>query len=334
MSKRMVTYKVSDDDKIASIDGHELGSGGVGNKSISRRMITYKTDDTGKITSIDGHELGGGGGDYEIKPLEVTQNGVYDVAGEAYKPVRVNVPQTAQSGTLKAVLDATKSTKGLFKNYNGTSVDGLISYSDTSNVTNMSGMFFFASKLTSVPQLDTSKAMDMSEMFRNCTKLTSIPQLDTSNVTDMESMFYSCSNLTTIPQLNTSKATRMVTMFLGCSKLTTIPQLDTSNVTSMSETFSGCTSLTSIPELNVSRANYFSYIFNDCTSLTSIGMYGFSYSIDITQTALGHDAIVAFLNQAGTAYNSSQKITMGSTKLALLSDEEKAIATNKGWTLA
>ena len=119
MSKRMVTYSVSADDKIASIDGHELGAGGVGDKSISRRMITYKVDDTGKITSIDGHELNGGGGDYQIKELVVTENGVYDTAGEAYKPVRVNVPQTAQSGTLKAVLDAGKSTQYLFSSLEG-----------------------------------------------------------------------------------------------------------------------------------------------------------------------------------------------------------------------
>lgn len=334
MSKRMVTYSVSNDDKIASIDGHELGAGGVGDKSISRRMITYKVDDTGKITSIDGHELNGGSGDYQIKELVVTENGVYDVAGEAYKPVRVNVPQTAQGGSVKSLLDATKTTNGLFKNYKGTSVDGIISYSDTSNVTSMSEMFFFATNLTTIPQLDTSQVKDMSEMFRNCTKLTSVPQLDTSNVTDMESMFFSCNNLTTIPQLNTSKATRIPTMFRGCSALTTIPQLDTSNVTNMIEMFSGCTSLTSIPELNASSATDFSYIFKNCTSLTSIGMYGFKHSIDITDTALGHDAIVTFLNQAGTAYNSSQKITMGSDKLALLSEEEKAIATNKGWTLA
>ena len=74
--------------------------------------------------------------------------------------------------------------------------------------------------------------------------------------------------------------------------------------------------------------------FYNCTNLKSIGMRGFTRSINIIQSQLGHDALVAFLNQAGTAYNSSQKITMGSAKLALLSDEEKAIATNKGWQLA
>lgn len=260
MSRKMVSYKVGDN-KIVSIDGHEVGSGGAGDKSISRRMIYYKVDDAGKITSIDGHELAGGGGDYEIKPLEVTANGVYNADGEAYKPVRVNVPQTAQSGTLKAVLDATKSAKNLFAKYKGSSVDDLISSNDTSNVTDMYGM------------------------FSTCINLTTIPALDTSNVTDMREMFSNCSNLTTIPALDASKA-------------------------------------------SVFDAFY------KCTSLTSIGLYGFTSSIDISQTALGHDAIVALLNQAGTAYDGSQKITMGSAKLALLSEEEKAIATNKGWQLA
>ena len=286
MSKRMVTYQVGGD-KIVSIDGHEVGSGGAGDKSISRRMITYKTDDAGKIIAIDGHELnGGGGGDYEIKPLTVTENGVYDVTGEAYKPVRVNVPQTAQSGTLKALLDATKSSWYLFYGYDGTGVDELISYNDTSNVTNT------------------------SRMFANCSNLTTIPILDTSKVTNMNDMFTGCEKLTTIPQLDTSKAIKMNGVFNGCYQLISIPDLDTSSATDMG------------------------YMFNGCRNLTSIGIYGFTRSIDISPTALRHDAIVAFLNQAGTAYNSSQKITMGSAKLALLSDEEKAIATNKGWQLA
>ena len=311
MSKRMVTYSVSDDDKIASIDGHELGAGGAGDKSISRRMITYKVDDAGKITSIDGHELsgGGGGGDYQIKPLEVTQNGVYDVAGEAYKPVRVNVPQTAQSGTLKAVLDATKSAKNLFYGYKGSSVDDLISYNDTANVTIMSNMFSY------------------------CSELATIPALDTSNVTNMSNMFSYCSELVTIPALNTSNVTNMEQMFIGCTKLATIPALDTSNVTSMKSMFEGCSKLTSISALNASKVTNMNSIFYKCGSVTSIGLYGFTRSISISGTALEHDALVAFLNQAGTASGGST-ITMGPAKLALLSDEEKAIATNKGWTLA
>ena len=309
MSKRMVTYQVDNEDKIASIDGHEVGSGGVGNKSISRRMITYKVDDAGKIKSIDGHELAGGGA-YQIKELVVTANGVYDNAGEAYKPVRVNVPQTAQSGTVKALLDATKRTQYLFGEYKGSSVNDLISYNDTANVT------------------------DMESMFENATNLTTIPLLDTSKVTSMKGMFHYCSSLTTIPQLDTSKVTDMWAMFSGCSMLTSIPELDTSKVNNMQYFLRNCNMLTSIPRLDVSNVIDFSQAFDSLYKVTSIGLYGFTRSIDISYTALNHDALVAFLNQAGTAANSSQRIIIGSTKLALLSDEEKAIATNKGWTLA
>lgn len=227
------------------------------------------------------------GSSTELQELTIIENGTYEAPkGTGYSPVMVNVPQIAESGTLKALLDATKSAYYLFNRYQGKTVDDLISYNDTANVT------------------------DMAHMFNGCYELTTIPELYTSNVTDMSYMLYWCISLTTIPQLDTSKVTNMVNMFYYCTELTSIPRLDASKVTNMS------------------------YMFDGCTSLTSIGIYGFTRSIDITPTALGHDAIVAFLNQAGTAYNSSQKITMGADKLALLSDEEKAIATNKGWTLA
>lgn len=300
----------------------------------------------------------GGGGGYKIKALTVTENGVYDSEFEAYKPVYVSVPQVAQGGSFKAFLDGTKTTRYLFAQYKGTSIDGLISYSDTANVTNamymfsqcpnlitippldtsnvttMFSMFEYCSSLTTIPLLNTSNVATMYNMFNHCTSLTSIPQLDTSNNTSMESMFNNCSSLISIPQLNTYKVTNMQSTFKNCTNLTTIPQLDTSNVQYFSSVFSGCSNLTSIPQLNLSSANSLDQTFKGCTKLTSIGIYGFKYSIDITDTALEHDAIVAFLNQAGTAYNSSQKITLGSAKLALLSDDEKAIATNKGWTLA
>ena len=218
----MVTYQVDNEDKIASIDGHEVGSGGDGNKSISRRMISYKVDDTGKIASIDGHELAGGGGGYQIKELVVTENGVYDNAGEAYKPVRVNVPQTAASGTVKALLDATRSANYLFQNYEGASVDGLISFNDTANVTSTRSMFSGSYNLTAIPALDTSKVTEMSGMFSSCTKITTIPALDISKVKTMIGMFSGCSNLTAIPSLNASLDPDTTNMFTECTSLASI----------------------------------------------------------------------------------------------------------------
>ena len=156
----------------------------------------------------------------------------------------------------------------------------------------------------------------------------------TANVTDMTMMFSNCTNLITIPLIDTSNVTNMSQMFAICRSLTTIPQLDTHKVTSMYYMFRNCSSLTSIPELDTSKVEDMQFMFDGCTSLTSIGMYGFTCSINITPTALEHDAIVALFNQAGETDRNGETITMGSAKLALLSDEEKAIATNKGWRLA
>ena len=113
-------------------------------------------------------------------------------------PSAIDSLPSGGGNTLKTLLDATKSTYYLFANYNGTSVEGLISYNDTENVTKMSNMFANCSRLTTIPQLNTSKVSNMQQMFYYCYNLTAILQLNTSNVTSMSSMFSKCYTLTTI----------------------------------------------------------------------------------------------------------------------------------------
>ena len=113
-------------------------------------------------------------------------------------PSAIDSLPSGGGGSLKTLLDATKSTYYLFYNYDGTSVNDLISYNDTSNVTSMSSMFYVCNNLTTIPQLDTSNVTNMSYMFYKCSKLTTISQLDTSSVTNMEKMFAFCYKLTTI----------------------------------------------------------------------------------------------------------------------------------------
>ena len=161
-------------------------------------------------------------------------------------PSAIDSLPSGGGGSLKTLLDATKSTYYLFSDYSGESVNDLISYNDTENVTNMTNMFYQCYALTTIPQLDTSKVTNMLQMFYYCQNLTTIPQLDTSNVTNMSHMFESCSNLTTIPQFNTSKVTNMNSMFSYCRKLTTI------DITHMNIT-------------SISASGYFAY---NCCSLT------------------------------------------------------------------
>ena len=156
---------------------------------------------------------------------------------------------------------------------------------------------------------------------------------DTSSVTSMYNMFSYCRSLTSVPSFDTSKVTNMSQMFDSCSSLTSVPAFDTSNVTNMAYMFSYCSSLTSVPAFDTSKVTYMYYMFRSCSSLTEIHMTGMKVSFDISaSTKFTESALVEILNNL-TNVTSTQTLTMGSTNLAKLTDDEKAIATGKGWTL-
>lgn len=73
---------------------------------------------------------------------------------------------------------------------------------NTSNVTNMYGMFSSCSGLTSVDvsMFNTSNVTDMQQMFANCDDLVSlnISNFNTNSVTTVKSMFYNMDNLETL----------------------------------------------------------------------------------------------------------------------------------------
>ena len=207
---------------------------------------------------------------------------------------------------------------------------------NTSNVTNMNSMFYRCSSLTTIPQIDTSKVTNMNAMFGYCRLLTTIPLLNTSKVKTMYYMFDECSSLTTIPQIDTSNVTDMDSMFYGCSSLTTIPQIDTSKVTKMGSMFSGCRSLISIPLLDTSNVNDMSSSLWSCQSLTYLGGFK-NLHIPVTSGFLDQcpnltvESLMNVINNLSQVYNLSLKF--GSINLKKLTAAQKAIATNKGWTL-
>ena len=105
----------------------------------------------------------------------------------------------APESTLKKLLDATKSCICLFSRYTGTSVDNLISYDDTENVKTLKYMFEYSSNLVSIPLLNTSNVTDMSNMFYNCYKLQTIDITSMDKITSTSSSSYfanNCSSLT------------------------------------------------------------------------------------------------------------------------------------------
>ena len=226
----------------------------------------------------------------------------------------------------------------------------------TSNVTNMSNMFFRCRSLISIPQLDTSKVTKMSGMFYGCNSLTTIPQLDTSNVTLMGEtemrppspwiptvetygMFQNCKSLTTIPMLNTSNVTNMEKMFMGCTSLTTIPQLDTSKLEGSRWMFDLCDNLVSVPRLDMSNNVACYGMFGqkgELRKLTDIGgLIGLKDNLQLDKCPnLTHDSLMNVINDAADVTADPKTLTLGTENLNKLTDADKAIATNKGWTLA
>ena len=172
---------------------------------------------------------------------------------------------------------------------------------------------------------DTSNVTNMTNMLSSCGSLKCISSFDTSNATNMRYMFNNCRSLIAIPWFDTSKVSNMSNMFSGCSALRSIPQLDTSKVTNIS--LAGYNTLSSLVDLggfvNLGAQNNLSgtsgsYFLGQCPNLT-------------------HDSIMNVINNLydrKTAGYSVLTLKLHANTMALLSDEEKAIATNKGWTLS
>ena len=219
----------------------------------------------------------------------------------------------------------------------------VVKHINISKAGKVNNMFDGCRSLITIPQLETSMVFDMGYMFYNCDKLITIPQLNTSKVTSMGYMFYNCSELITIPQLNTSKVIDMSYMFYGCRRLITIPQLDTSQVTSINRMFYMCSALESIPLLDFGNVTSISSLFgySDITTLTDLGGFK-NLKIDFKNSLnkLPNLTVQSLMNVINNLYDfrangstTTRTLTLGTTNLNKLTDEQKAVATNKGWSL-
>lgn len=158
---------------------------------------------------------------------------------------------------------------------------------------------------------------------------------DTSDITDMSGFFSNCSYLINAPSMNTSKVTSMESMFYYGSNLKNVPQYDTSNVTNTYNMFYGCYSLKIIPSYNIMKVTNAKYMFMGCNNLEEIHMININTDFDIGPSSrFTREALLEIIGNLVAQTSGNKTLTIGSTNLAKLTDEDKTIATNKGWTLA
>ena len=159
---------------------------------------------------------------------------------------------------------------------------------NTSNVTDMSGMFGGCSSLSSLnlSTFNTGSVTNMRCMFYGCNSLISLDlsTFNTRSVTNMGSMFSGCSGLRSLDlsTFDTSSVQYMGLMFHECRALTSLnlSTFKTSNVTIMGSMFSGCDSLISLnlSTFNTSSVQHMGGMFWGCISLSSLDLSTFNTS--------------------------------------------------------
>ena len=172
-----------------------------------------------------------------------------------------------------------------------TEVPSNYDFSEFSNVTDMSYMFYSCKSLTAIPQIDLSSATNASYLFQNCSSIVTVPELNLSSVTNVANLFQNCSSLVTVPPLDLSSATNVANLFHGCSKLTAVPPLDLSSATNASYLFQGCSSLKTVPPLNLSSATNVTQMFAGCSSLTTVPRIDTSKATDMSYLFMNCDNI-------------------------------------------
>ena len=146
---------------------------------------------------------------------------------------------------------------------------------------------FINTKSIKLLNLDTSNVTDMLGMFNQCYSLTEldVSNFDTSNVTNMKSLFNECESLITLDlsSFDTSKVTDMMTMFSADKNIETIifgEKFDTSNVTNMRDMFGQCHNLKNIDVsgFNTSKVTNMIGMFDKCYALTELDLTSFNTS--------------------------------------------------------
>ena len=214
---------------------------------------------------------------------------------------------------------------------------------------------------------------DISCMFQKCYDLKSVGNLDdwnTSNVTDMDRAFFQCLQLKSIGNLSkwdTSNVIDMCAMFEGCCSLDNIGNLNdwnTSNVTDMSymfnysynryddngnamnkETYKKVLGINNIPTMisipSIPKDCDISHMFDRqkfiedivyCGKISQSFTTKYGNAIQDNMSSLTRESIVKIINALDP--ENPGTLTLCEPNYEKLTDEDKAIATSKGWTIA
>ena len=226
------------------------------------------------------------------------------------------------------------------------------------NVTTMHGMFEECRTLQRVDlsSIDTSLVEDMSSMFCECNELSELDLTgwDTSEVTNMERMFSFCDALADldVSHFNTKRVTSMLHMFFGSGlRRLDMSGWNTGKVTDMDGMFYGCAEMTELIGFSATNKAGMSIGFpsHSLAPHSNAALSRLTFRTDVTNairsdidisycsfTAEGLAEMFGTLPDISALGLSTNKITITGNPCVTdgsLSDDIRAIATNKGWEI-
>lgn len=234
------------------------------------------------------------------------------------------------------IITAPEDCSGMFANFTVLEEIHFNDYFDTSNVTDMTGMFmgcgvteldlsgFDTSNVQSmawmfshtrlrkldISSFDTGNVTNMQGMFSwfDCEEGLNLGHFSTSKVTDMSNMFSYCIDLQKLDlsSFKTSKVTDMRNMFYKCHEMETlnVSSFDTSSVTNMSSMFYECSTLKMLDVSGFETRNVadFSNMFYCCSSLASLDVGSFRTPAAKNMSGMFCYLNVDYLNLSGFSF--------------------------------
>ena len=308
----------------------------------------------------------------KLSAISITKNGTY-TSNDGYNNIDVNIPSSGSdfnseidlvklgysqelsnefnsyiNEQVKSDIEYSTYCKQMSKwNYEYDTTITYVPYIDTSSVTSFYKCFCPCYLLKTIPLINTANAYSFSYMFSNCYSLLSVPKIITSKGSDFSYMFNNCRSLINAPLLDLTNASDIEGMYSFCTRLKTIPSYYPTKATNASRFAVQCLSLISIGLLDFGKVSDISFFFGgnqELTYLTDLGGFlnlkiDWNDSLGLTKCPnLTKQSVLNVINnlydfRANGDSTTTRTIKFNSNSLALLSDDEKAIATAKGWVL-
>ena len=230
---------------------------------------------------------------------------------------------------------------------------GLNAIARTSNF-DMTQAFYNFDSLKVFPYLGQfTRANNATAIFQGSTQIerfdSQYTHLDFTNCTDLQDAFNGMSSLKELPPIHVNNLTNSRSLyrtFSSCESLISVKLVGMNAGPSDGEyyqCFYNATSLQYIEGIDFSYANDsgdYSSIFNFVRNLNYIKFpggatdeTGFKYSVSLQYCPLNRDAILEIFNHLVTISHSATLNLRNNSFTADLTDADKLIATNKGWSL-